>query len=65
MNQTIDLTEYRTVREASQELGVSTQYIYKLINAGRLPVVRTRLGFLVDGQAIESLRQEREARDAA
>jgi len=34
------ITEHMTVREAADELGVSTQRVYKMIKDGNLPAVR-------------------------
>jgi len=34
------ITEHMTVRETADELGVSTQRVYKLVKDGKLPSVR-------------------------
>lgn len=54
-----------TIRQASITLGISTQHVHRLIVDGMLPAVRTPLGYLIDPDDVEQLRQEREARSAA
>ncbi len=49
-----------TSSEAARRLDVSVRWIHKLTAAGRLPYVRTPLGRLIDAEAVEKLRSERE-----
>lgn len=45
---------------AGRRLGVSSETVRKLIYAGTLPAEKTQLGYLVDPEAVDALRYERE-----
>lgn len=54
-----------TPSQAARELGVSSERVRQLVKAGKLPAVMTPLGRLIPADAVEKLRQEREAKHAA
>ncbi len=47
------------VGEASRVMGVSPVHVRRLIHSGRLPAIRTTLGFLVEVDDVERLKRER------
>ncbi len=59
------LEELLTVRQVAELVGVSTQYIHRLIKESRIPATRTALGYLIAPEVAEQLQQEREVKNAA
>ena len=54
-----------TTGQAARVLAVSPDWIRKLVRQGVLPCIETPLGRLIPSEAVERLRQEREAKNAA
>ena len=54
-----------TPTQASIALRVSSARIRQMIDEGKLPALRTPLGRLIPADAVEILRQEREAKIAS
>jgi excisionase family DNA binding protein len=48
----MELVSWYTVRQAAQHLGIARLTAYQLIKAGRLRVVETPLGLLVDPASV-------------
>ena len=56
--------EYLTVKEAAEELGVTTQYIYKILNSVLKPYKKKiSKKTYIDAEAIEKLKNEKFATD--
>lgn len=53
-------TSVLTTSQAARELGVSSDWVRKLIRQGILPATDTPLGRLIPADAVEQLRKERE-----
>jgi excisionase family DNA binding protein len=49
----VDLTEWPSVTEVRKRLDVSRPYVARLIATGRLHIVRTHLGMLVDPASVD------------
>jgi hypothetical protein len=58
----MDLLEWPSVRDVTGILGVTQPYVHLLIRRGRLSVVRTRVGILVDPRSVEEFAAQRAAR---
>lgn len=58
-------SDFLSPTQASIELRVSAARIRQMIDEGKLPAIVTPLGRLIPADAVEKLRQEREARNAA
>ena len=54
-----------TPSQAARVLALSSERVRQLIRAGKLPAIMTPLGRLIPADAVEILRQEREAKNAA
>jgi excisionase family DNA binding protein len=58
----VDLTEWPSVTEVCKRLDVSRPYVARLIASGRLRIVRTHLGMLVDPRSVEEYAVARKPR---
>ena len=56
------MTDWLTMTQAAQVLGVSDQTVRNLADKGKLELNRTPLGRLVSAQSVEKLRTEREVK---
>lgn len=65
MNIQAEIDRLITVRDASVRLDCSTVWVRNLIADGKLPAIRTAIGYLIDPDDVEALRKEREAKSAA
>lgn len=54
-----------TTGQAARELSVSADWVRKLVKQGTLPAIETPLGRLIPAEAVEQLRKDREAVNAA
>lgn len=57
-----DLTTWFAIRDVMRTLDVSQPYAHRLVAAGRLRAVRTRLGYLVDPQSVAEFQRTRRPR---
>lgn len=60
-----ELERHITARQVALELGVSVQYVHRLMNDGRLPAIKTPLGWLIDPDDVLRLKEERQAQIAS
>jgi hypothetical protein len=58
----MDPLAWPSVRDVTSTLGVTQPYVHLLIRRGRLRVVRTRVGMLVDPVSVEEFAAQRTAR---
>ena len=58
----IDVVDWLTPTQAAFRLRISAEAVRHLCNQGRLVVVRTGHGRLIDPESVERLAREREAR---
>jgi excisionase family DNA binding protein len=58
----MELLEWVSVRDVCQMLGVTQPWVHVLIKAGKLRIVRTRVGILVDPRSVEEVAAQRKAR---
>lgn len=59
MMQVVDVIEWPAASDVARHLDVSASYISRLIRTGRLRVVRTRLGNLIDPLSVEEYAKTR------
>jgi hypothetical protein len=59
------MTNAMTPGQAARELGLSPRRVVQLADAGLLPVNRTPLGRLLDGDAVRAMAADRKAKAAA
>ena len=57
--------EWLTLSQTAARLGVTTQYISRLVKAGRIVYQDTPLGRLFSGEAVDAFKAEREAQPDA
>ena len=55
----VTITEWPSVRDVADELGISNVYAHKLVHTGKLRYVQTRLGKLIDPQSLRVFAAER------
>lgn len=58
----MDILEWPSVRDVTRILGVTPPWVHSLIKAGKLRIVRTRVGILVDPRSVEEVAAQREVR---
>jgi hypothetical protein len=59
---TKNVVEWPAVRDVMRDVGISQAYVSRLIKAGRLHAVKTRLGWLLDPDSVAAFQAERAAR---
>jgi excisionase family DNA binding protein len=54
-----DFEKWLTATDAAERIGISRQAIHKWLEDGKLRAVKTRLGWLIDPEAVEEAAQAR------
>lgn len=60
----LDVVEWPAARDVARRFDVSPSYVSRLIRSGRLRVVQTRLGCLVDPESVREFAELRATRKA-
>ena len=54
-----DFENWLTITDAAEQIGITRQAVHKRLRDGKLRGVETRLGWLIDPEAVEKAAQER------
>jgi excisionase family DNA binding protein len=54
-----DFENWLTATDAAERIGISRQAVHKWLEDGKLRAVKTRLGWLIDPEAVEKAARER------
>jgi hypothetical protein len=58
----MELLDWPSVRDVCRILDVTQPWVHVLIKSGKLRIVRTRVGILVDPRSVEEVAAQRKAR---
>ena len=58
-----DFENWLSVKDASDRIGISRQAVHKRLEDGKMRAVKTRIGWLIDPDAVEKAAQERKGEE--
>lgn len=58
-----DFEKWLSVKDASDRIGISRQAVHKRLEDGKMRAVKTRIGWLIDPDAVEKAAQERKGEE--